>query len=442
VIPGESVIVALGALRVNKLRSTLTMLGVIIGVAEVIILVAMVYGARDRIGDQVERLGSNLLVIGPGSSTAAGASQGRGSALTITEEDAAALMRETRSIQAAAPIIAGSAQVVNGNVNWATAVRGTTPEYLETRDWAVVAGRPIGERDVEGVARVVLLGRTVAHQLFGDADPVGQDIRVGSVPFTVIGLLETKGQTSWGQDLDDVVVVPITSAKHRLGVIGVQPRAVHAILVKIKDGASLGRAERELTDVLRRRHRLGSAQADDFSIQNFVEILQTVDATTGALTLLLVAVAVISLAVGGIGIMNIMLVSVTERTREIGVRMAVGARRRDILFQFLAEAVTLALVGGGLGVAVGVGVAYAIAYVADWRAYVNETIDRLAELSLRGFAFNCLTSYADADRMRPDLFYADPCELFDRCKRRYARNVALMHDYDLYEFTILVRKKD
>ena len=369
-IPGESVIVALGALRVNKLRSTLTMLGVIIGVAEVIILVAMVYGARDRIGDQVERLGSNLLVIAPGTSTTAGASQGRGSAFTITEEDALALMHETRSIQTAAPIIAGSAQVVNGNVNWATAVRGTTPQYLETRDWAVVAGRPIAERDVEAVARVALLGRTVAHQLFGDADPVGQDIRVRNVPFNVIGVLETKGQTSWGQDLDDVVVVPITSAKSRLGVVGAQPRAVHAILVKIRDGASLGRAERELTDVLRRRHRLAAAQADDFSIQNFVEILQTVDATTGALTLLLVAVAVISLAVGGIGIMNIMLVSVTERTREIGVRMAVGARRRDILFQFLAEAVTLALVGGGLGVITGVSVAYVIAYVADWRALV------------------------------------------------------------------------
>jgi putative ABC transport system permease protein len=367
----ESARSAVLALRANTLRSALTMLGVVIGVAEVIIMIALVAGANDRISEQIERLGSNMLVIRPGSSVVGGVSRGRGSSFTITEDDAAAVAREASAVYLAAPLIKGATQVVNGNLNWATSVQGITPEYFETRDWPVIAGRPFTAKDVEGSARVAVLGQTVAHQLFGDADPVDQDIRLRNVPFRVSGVLQVKGQTTWGEDLDDVVFVPISTAKSRLGVgIPQQPRAVHAILVKLKDGGTMYEAERQIIAVLRQRHRLQPDQDDDFWIQNLVELMHVLESTTSAATLLLAAVAAISLLVGGIGIMNIMLVSVTERTREIGVRMAVGARRRDILAQFLAEAVILALIGGALGIALGTGAASLVTAFAEWRTLI------------------------------------------------------------------------
>jgi putative ABC transport system permease protein len=367
----ESVRSALGALRANTMRSVLTMLGVVIGVAEVIVMVALVAGAHDSIGTQIERLGTNMIVVRPGSSVIAGVSRGRGSSLNITEGDAAAVAREAPAVQVASAVIRGTIQVVNGNLNWATTVQGVTPDYFETRDWPVTAGQRFTDKDVEGVARVAVLGTSVAHQLFGDADPVDQDIRIGNVPFRVAGVLETKGQTTWGEDLDDIVLVPISTAKSRLGVgVPLQPAAVHAILVKIRDGGSMLEAERQIVTVLRQRHRLHGDQDNDFFVQNLVELLQVLDATTRAATLLLAAVAAISLLVGGIGIMNIMLVSVTERTREIGVRMAIGARRRDILAQFLAEAVILALIGGGLGIGLGLAAASLMTALVDWRTLI------------------------------------------------------------------------
>jgi len=369
--PLQSARVALRALRVNKLRSVLTMLGIIIGVGAVIAMVGVGAGAQARVAEQIQSLGSNLIIVLSGSTSAGGIRMGQGSQLTITEEDSAALAREVAAVQASAPSMRGNAQVVYGNLNWATGIQGVTPDYAEVREWGIVAGRFVTPEDVDGATKVVLLGQTTAQNLFGESDPLGQIIRIKKVPFTVIGLLDRKGQNSWGQDQDDVALIPLTTAKKKvLGVSQANARSVGAISVKIRAGEDMADAEAQMRGLLRQRHRLQPYQDDDFTIRNLSEILQTQEESSKVMTYLLAAIASVSLFVGGIGIMNIMLVSVTERTREIGLRMAVGARGRDILLQFLVEAVTLSLIGGIIGIVLGLGSSQAISQFAEWRTQV------------------------------------------------------------------------
>jgi putative ABC transport system permease protein len=360
--------IALRALRVNKLRSLLTMLGIIIGVGAVITMIAIGAGAQARVEEQIKALGTNLIIVLPGSVTSGGVRMGSGSRPTLSDDDAYALQRELAEIEAAAPAVRGTGQVVFGGSNWSTVFFGVTPEYFGVRNWVVASGRPFDAAEVTGAAKVVLLGETVARNLFGDSDPIGQVVRVRRVPMQVIGVLETKGQSLQGNDQDDVILMPITTARKRvLGVSAARLRFAGSISVKVRDGADMAHAEAEMRTLLRQRHRLQPAQDDDFTLRNLSEVMGAREESTRVMTLLLASVAAVSLLVGGIGIMNIMLVSVTERTREIGLRMAVGARARDILSQFLVEAVTLALVGGLAGIALGVGGSFAIGHFAGWR---------------------------------------------------------------------------
>jgi putative ABC transport system permease protein len=371
VTPLQSVRIALRSLRVNKLRSALTMLGIIIGVGAVIAMVAVGAGASARVAEQIQSLGSNLIIVFPGSITSSGIRIGAGSQMTVTEDDAAAIAREISTVQVAAPSVRGTVQVVFGNLNWSTLVQGVTADFLEARDWALVDGHPITPEDVASAAKTALIGQTTALNLFGDSDPVGQIIRIKRVPFTVAGVLGRKGQNSWGQDQDDVILIPISTAKKKvLGRSNANPRAVGAVSVKVRPGEDMAQTEAQIRELLRQRHRLQPYQDDDFSVRNLSEVLQTQEESSRVMTYLLAAIASVSLLVGGIGIMNIMLVSVTERTREIGLRMAVGARGRDILGQFLIEAVTLSLIGGVIGIAVGLGSAEALSYFAQWRTLV------------------------------------------------------------------------
>jgi putative ABC transport system permease protein len=359
--------IALRSLRVNKLRTALTMLGIMIGVGAVIAMVSVGAGAQARVAEQIQSLGSNLIVVLPGSRNAAGLRLGQGSQVTITEDDALAIAREVPIVQVVAPAVRGGSQVVYGNLNWWTSITGVTADFFEARDWPLDAGRPILREDVDGDAKVALVGQTTALNLFGPSDPVGEIIRIKKVPFTVIGVLGRKGQTTWGQDQDDVVVIPLTTAKKKvLGISQAKSRSVHAISIKVHTGEDMSEAEAQVRTLLRDRHRLQPYQEDDFWLRNLSEVLQTQEEASAVLTYLLAAIASVSLLVGGIGIMNIMLVSVTERTREIGLRMAVGARAGDILTQFLVEAVTLSLIGGMIGIALGIGSSNAISYFAEW----------------------------------------------------------------------------
>jgi putative ABC transport system permease protein len=367
-----SVRTAVRALRVNKLRSSLTMLGIVIGVGAVITMAAVGAGAQARVKEQFQSFGSNAIVVWSGSVTAGGARLGAGTQPTITEDDALAIARDVPLVEGAAPYIRGNAHVVSANLNWWTVILGVTSEYFPTRDWDVVAGRTISPGEVEGASKVAVIGQTVARNLFGDEDPVGRGIRIRKVPFTVIGVLDRKGQTSWGQDQDDQVLIPLSTAKRK--VLGSNPanaRAVGSIFVKVRAAGLMKAAEQEIREVLRQQHRLQPYQGDDFILKNLPEEFQAEEASSRALTMLLATIASVSLVVGGIGIMNIMLVSVTERTREIGLRMAVGARGKDILAQFLVEAVTLSLIGGIVGIGLGLASSYGIAYFAEWRMLVE-----------------------------------------------------------------------
>ncbi len=367
-----SIRIAIRALHVNKLRSILTMLGIIIGVGAVIIMVAVGAGAQARVAEQIKSLGSNLIIVLSGAVTSGGVRLGTGTQFRITEDDAWAIQREIPTVQVAAPSSRGGRQVVYGNLNWATMIQGITPEYFEAREWDVVAGRSLIQEDVTGATKVALLGQTVVESLFGDSDPLDQMIRIQHVPFTVVGVLGRKGQNTQGQDQDDIIMIPLPTAKRKvLGVSRANARSVGAISIKIQEGADMKEAEQQIRDLLRQRHRLQPAQDDDFWLRNLAEVLETQEESSRVLTLLLAAIASVSLLVGGIGIMNIMLVSVTERTREIGLRMAVGARGRDILAQFLVEAVTLSLIGGVIGIALGLGGSYGIAYFAEWRTLIR-----------------------------------------------------------------------
>ena len=360
--------IALRALAVNKLRSALTMLGIVIGVGAVIVMIAVGAGAQARVEEQIRALGSNLLLILSGARTQSGVRLGVGSNYTLSEDDAIAINREVPDALAA-PALRGGAQAIWGNANWATQIYGTTPEYLDVRQWPLDSGRSFEPPEMTGAGKVCLVGQTVVRQLFGDTDPLGQVIRIKRVPFTVVGVLANKGQSMMGTDQDDLIVLPIATARGRvLGAASLaKQRAVSTIWVKVAEGADTKAIEEQVRQLLRQRHRLQPGTEDDFSLRNLAEVMAAQEASSRVLALLLAAVASVSLVVGGIGIMNIMLVSVTERTREIGLRMALGARTRDILGQFLVEAVTLSLIGGLAGVALGAGAALAIAQLAGWR---------------------------------------------------------------------------
>jgi putative ABC transport system permease protein len=359
--------IALRALAINKLRSALTMLGIVIGVGAVIVMIAVGAGAQKRVEEQIRALGSNLLLIMSGARTQGGVRLAVGSGQTLSEDDAIAINREIPEALAA-PALRGGAQVVWGNANWSTQIYGTTPEYLLVREWQLAAGRPFEPSETSGAGKVCLIGSTVARGLFGSTDPVGQVVRIKRVPFTVIGVLETKGQSLMGTDQDDLIIMPISTARGRVlgSATQAKQRAVGTIWVKAADGYDTKLVEEQVRALLRQRHRLQPGSDDDFSLRNLQEVMSAQEASSRVLALLLAAVASVSLLVGGIGIMNIMLVSVTERTREVGLRMAVGARTRDILGQFLVEAVTLSLIGGLIGVALGIGTSLAIGGFLGW----------------------------------------------------------------------------
>ena len=363
---------ALSAIGANALRSLLTMLGIVIGVAAVIAMVAIGSGARNLVDKQIRSLGANLAIVTPGNVTQGGARLGAGAASTLTDEDAASIKREIDGVTAAAPFVRGNAQAVAGGANWGTTVYGVDNDYFAAREWDVETGRAFDPDEIRRGEIVALLGRTVAKNLFGEADPTDQTIRVRNVPFKVVGVMGPKGQSAFGQDQDDVIFVPLDAGRRR--VIGrnyAKDRSVGSIFIKFDREEDIAPGIEQVTSLLRQRHRVGGEQEDDFAIRNLTEIAQTASASANTLSMLLAAVAAVSLLVGGIGIMNIMLVSVTERTREIGLRLAVGARPRDILGQFLIEATTLATIGGAIGVALGVGTAQAIASAAGWPALVS-----------------------------------------------------------------------
>ncbi|HHZ76060.1 MAG TPA: FtsX-like permease family protein [Rhodospirillales bacterium] len=363
---------ALGAIQANVLRSVLTALGIIIGVAAVIVMISVGAGAQKQVDDVIKKLGSNLVIVVPGTTTSGGARGARGSRRTLTEDDAIAIQNEVPTVKVSAPTVRGSGQIIFGNQNWSTVIRGVTPDYGQAREWEIADGRWFSNDEVRSAAKVALIGETVSESLFGNDNPVGQIIRIKRVPFTVIGTLVGKGETPMGNDMDDVVFIPLTTAKKRtLGGRRVSGRLVGVVFVKSNSAEVVDDTIRDMTKLLRLRHKLRPGQPNDFFVRNLSSILEARANSSRVMNLLLAAVASISLIVGGIGIMNIMLVSVTERTREIGLRMAVGAKGRDILLQFLIEAVTLSLIGGVIGIVFGLGGSYIIAMIGNSPAIVQ-----------------------------------------------------------------------
>jgi len=364
---------ALRALAANTMRSILTMLGIIIGVAAVITMIAVGGGATQRVQEQMKGLGSNIMLVLPGGVSQAGVRLGAQTRQRLTEEDALAIALDIPEVQVAAPTSRTSGQLVFGNTNWGTSIIGVNNDYLEARDWPLASGRLFDAAELSGSAKVAWIGATVARELFGDQDPVDQMIRVRNIPMTVIGVLAAKGQNSMGQDQDDAIMIPLGTLRNRIwgGDATSRLKRVGAISVKVRDGQDMKAVEESIKDLLRQRFKVQSGGEDPFQVKNLTEILQAQEESSRIMTLLLAAVAGISLVIGGIGIMNIMLVSVTERTREIGLRMAVGARGRDILAQFLIEAVTLSLIGGALGVVLGAVATWAVGNFAGWQVSLS-----------------------------------------------------------------------
>ena len=364
--------IAWRALQVNKLRSALTMLGIVIGVAAVIATAAIGSGAKQRIQQQIASIGSNTIIVLPGSLTSSGLRMGSGNAVTLSESDARELPSQCPDVALAVPIVRGGAQVVYENNNWATIIYGTSPGFLEVRELSVGEGNSFTQQDMDSANKVALLGKTVVANLFGDIDPIGQSIRIKNVPFTVVGVLDAKGQSPTGQDQDDIILLPVSTAKRKvLGIKAANADAVDQIIMQAKSSMQIGAAQDEAEALLRQRHHLTLAEADDFSIRNMEEIFAAQEASSHIMSLMLAAVASVSLVVGGIGIMNIMLVSVRERTREIGLRQAVGAKTRDILGQFLVESVTLSIAGGCVGVVLGIVASAIVSRLASWNTVVN-----------------------------------------------------------------------
>ena len=363
---------ALQAIGANALRSVLTMLGIIIGVAAVIAMVAIGSGARSRVNDQIRSLGANLAVISAGNVQVGGVRLGIGASSSLTDEDARAIKREIEGVEAAAPHIRSQAQAIHGGVNWSTAVQAVDMDFFAAREWDIEQGRGFDPDELRRGEIVAILGQTVARTLFGADDPLDRIVRVRNTPFKVIGVAASKGQSAFGQDQDDVIFVPLETGRRRImGRNYARDRSVASIFVKFEREDQMLNGIEEIRALLRQRHRLPEEAEDDFTIRNLTEIANTATASARTLSFLLAAVAAVSLLVGGIGIMNIMLVSVTERTREIGLRLAVGARPRDVLAQFLIEATTLASIGGALGVALGLAIAVAIARAAGWPMLVS-----------------------------------------------------------------------
>ena len=362
-----SIRIALRALQVNRMRSALTMLGIIIGVAAVIAMVGVGAGATARIQAQIQSIGSNLIIVLPGSVSTNGVRLGSGGVASLTVDDAKAIEAECPSVALAAPTVHGGVQVVYGNTNWATNAQGVTPDYMTIRDYTMLYGESFTDQDVDAAAKVAVLGETVAENLFGDGDPTGQVVIIKNVPFTVAGVLTPKGQSPTGQDQDDVILLPISTAMQKvLGANKANAQAVGSLMVQAINPQAMDSAIQEMTALLRERHRILPGQDDDFTIRNLTEVFQAQETSAQVMSILLGAIASVSLIVGGIGIMNIMLVSVTERTREIGLRQAVGAKTRDILMQFLVEAVTLSLLGGIIGIVVGLTASLLISHFASW----------------------------------------------------------------------------
>jgi putative ABC transport system permease protein len=358
---------AFRALRRNKMRSFLTMLGIIIGVGAVIAMLAIGQGAEYSVKQQISSLGTNVLIVFPGSQQTGGLRMGAGTVTTLTEEDAWAIQKECPAVAFVSPGARSGGQVIAGNLNWGTSIEGTGADYLEIRSWAVEYGEFYSEQDIKAAAKVCILGKTVADALFPESTPVGQNVRIRNVPFKVLGVLAKKGQNAMGMDQDDIILAPYTTVLRRLS----HYPYLRQILVSATSPSSIGAAQAQITELLRMRHKIAPYDPDDFTIRNQSDLAATATATTEILTILLASIASVSLLVGGIGIMNIMLVSVTERTREIGIRMSVGARGRDILTQFLIEALVLSLLGGIIGILLGVGGSVAISAFAKWPTIIT-----------------------------------------------------------------------
>lgn len=356
--------IALRSLRVNKMRSILTSLGIIIGVSAVIIMLSVGEGAKSKISKDIASIGSNLLMVMSGSTTAGGIRMGGGTQPTLKLKDAQAIIKECPSVIEVAPVVSEVKQLVFENQNWSTSVYGMTPGYLTVNDWQVQSGREITEEDDKNATKVTVLGATVVNNLFGDLDPIGKTIRIAGSPFKVIGILTSKGQSSMGQDRDDTALIPLGTAQKKLFGTAF-PGTVKFISVQAKSTEDLESAQEEIESLLRERHNIGKNKDDDFSVRNFTQMLETIKQATNTMTLLLGAIASVSLLVGGIGIMNIMLVSVTERTKEIGIRMAIGAKASDIRIQFLIEALLLSLAGGLIGVIIGISISKSIQLFSD-----------------------------------------------------------------------------
>ena len=365
----ESILIAWEGLIANKLRTALTMLGIIIGVGAVIAMISIGLGVQQKVQSSISSLGSNLLVVMPGASSSAGGGvrQAAGSNITLTYTDAKAIGKSVSGIANLAPAVSSSYQLVYGNQNWKTSVQGTTPDQQAIRSYTLAAGSFISSRDENDRARVVVLGNTVATNLFGNASAVGKMIRIDKAPFRVIGVLDAKGQSSMGQDQDDIAIIPITTAQERL--LGIT--YIHSISVQMEREDLLDKAQEDITTLLRSRHHLAATAENDFSVRNLTALMSTMQETTGTMTIFLGAIAAISLLVGGIGIMNIMLVSVTERTREIGIRKAIGATFSNILLQFLIEAMVVSVSGGLVGIVLGIGAAYASTSVFGWQTVIS-----------------------------------------------------------------------
>ena len=364
---GSLIAIGMQALTRNRMRSALTVLGIVIGVAAVIATLAIGQGARAAVQAQIRSLGANTLTVLPGTITAGGARAGMGSITTLTVDDALAIGRECPAVMAVAPMVRTVGQVVSGNQNWSTQIMGTTADFTIIRQWPVESGVFVTDSDVRGAAKVCVLGQNVVRQLYGSADPVGTMVRIKDVPFRVVGVMSFKGGSGFGGDQDDVVLIPLTTAQRKL--MGITH--VSSISVSAESEQQVHEAVDQITDLLRQRHRIRAGDSPDFFIFTQLDAAQTAESTSKVMTLLLASIAAVSLLVGGIGIMNIMLVSVTERTREIGVRRAIGARRRDILFQFLFESAFLSLSGGVVGVLIGMVAARLVSTLARWPTLIQ-----------------------------------------------------------------------
>jgi len=368
--PADTVKIAFTALQANKMRSFLTLLGVIIGVASVMVMVSISQSVQSRIDDFISGLGTNRLMVDPGSGFGP-RRQGAGTAQPFSEDDVNAI-RELPNVAGAAGTLNGSATVVAGAVNWVTRISGVNQDFLTVQDWPLKDGRNFTDQEIRSGAKVAMVGKTVVDELFQGYNPIGERIRINKVPFTIIAVLAEKGQSTFGQDQDDTVLIPVAAARNRIiGRNMVVPRQVGGIQVKVADGADLGTVQADIENLLRVRRKIAVGDEDDFSVRNLTEMVRARTETESTMGLLLAYSGGVALIVGGIGIMNIMMVSVTERTREIGLRMAVGARQKTILMQFLVESVTLCIIGGLIGIVIGIAAILGMAFFGDWPVFIS-----------------------------------------------------------------------